>query len=66
LRKIQENSSLFVDNQFSDSNFGLNYRETCYIINNKNKYGNIHGKNAEVHKNLARYRFENNFVGLSK
>jgi len=28
----------------------------------------IHGKNgfAEVSKNLARYRFENNFIELSK
>jgi len=27
-----------------------------------------HGKNdfAEISKNLARYRFENNFIGLSK
>jgi len=28
----------------------------------------LHGKNdfAEISKNLARYRFENNFIGLSK
>jgi len=40
--------------------------QACYTAKDAHSY--IHGKNdfAEVSKNLARYRSENNFVGLLK
>jgi len=48
----------------------LNYSCQKYSCHNYFVFSqcNIHGKNglAEVSENLARYRSENNFVGLSK